>query len=41
MKAAMNRMGMEIGECRLPLYQMDERAFSALEAVLHKHGLID
>ena len=40
-KAAMNRMGMEVGECRLPLYQMDERAFSALEAVLHKHGLID
>ena len=39
-KAAMNRMGMAVGECRLPLWQMDEKPLAALEALLKKHGLI-
>lgn len=39
-KAAMNLMGKAVGECRLPLYHMDETALSALETVLKKHHLI-
>lgn len=39
-KAAMNLMGMDVGECRLPLYPMEDKALAALEAVLRRHGLI-
>ena len=39
-KAAMNRMGLEVGDCRLPLYRMEESAFAALEAVLQRYGLV-
>ncbi|MBQ4612785.1 MAG: 4-hydroxy-tetrahydrodipicolinate synthase [Clostridia bacterium] len=39
-KAAMNLMGMDVGECRLPLYPMEDKALTALEAVLRRHGLI-
>ena len=38
-KAAMNKMGMDVGECRLPLYPMEETALAALEAVMQRHGL--
>ena len=39
-KAAMNRMGLGVGDCRLPLYRMEESAFAALEAVLQRYGLV-
>lgn len=39
-KAAMNLMGMDVGECRLPLYPMEEKALAALENILCRHGLI-
>jgi 4-hydroxy-tetrahydrodipicolinate synthase len=39
-KAAMNLMGMNVGECRLPLYPMEDNALAALENVLRRHGLI-
>lgn len=39
-KAAMNLMGMNVGECRLPLYPMEDKALAALEAVLRRHGLV-
>ena len=39
-KAAMNRMGMNVGECRLPLYQMEEHALAELERVLRRHRLV-
>lgn len=39
-KAAMNLMGMNVGECRLPLYPMEDKALAALEATLRHHGLI-
>ena len=39
-KAAMNAMGMDVGDCRLPLYPMEERALEALTAVLCRHQLI-
>ena len=39
-KAAMNLMGMQVGECRLPLYPMEEPALAALEQVLRRHGLL-
>ena len=39
-KEAMNRMGMEVGDCRLPLYTMDPAAADALGALLTRHGLI-
>ncbi len=39
-KAAMNLMGMEVGDCRLPLYPMEEGALSSLAAVLRRYGLI-
>ncbi len=39
-KAAMNAMGMEVGECRLPLYPMEETAWETLQQVLRRHGLI-
>ena len=39
-KAAMELMGMGVGQCRLPLYQMDEQPLARLEQVLRRHGLI-
>lgn len=39
-KEAMNLMGMEVGECRLPLLGMDEAGRSKLAAVLTKYGLM-
>ena len=39
-KEAMNLMGMDVGECRLPLYGMDEGGKSKLAATLSKYGLL-
>ena len=39
-KAAMNAMGMNVGECRLPLYPMEDAALTALKNILRRHGLI-
>jgi penicillin-binding protein 1A len=39
-KAAMNLMEIPVGECRLPLYPMEERALDALAQVLRRHQLI-
>ena len=39
-KEAMNLMGMDVGECRLPLIGMSDAGREALAAVLKKHGLI-
>ncbi len=39
-KEAMNMMGMNVGECRLPLYEMDAAAKEKLRAVLERYDLI-
>ena len=39
-KEAMNRMGMAVGECRLPLYGMEPAAAEKLAGVLKHHGLV-
>ena len=39
-KAAMNAMGLSVGECRLPLCPMEDTALDALKAVLRRHQLI-
>ena len=39
-KEAMNLMGMGVGECRLPLYPMEEGAKEKLAKLLLRHGLI-
>jgi len=39
-KEAMNRMGMDVGECRLPLYHMGDNTAAVLQAELQKHGLV-
>lgn len=39
-KEAMNRMGMEVGGCRLPLYPMDSAAAEKLADILRHHGLV-
>ncbi len=39
-KEALNLMGWQVGECRLPLCNMDDAQRSALSAVMQKHGLI-
>ncbi len=39
-KEAMNMMGMNVGDCRLPLYRMTDSAREALRATLAKHGLV-
>ncbi len=39
-KEAMNQMGMNVGPCRLPLYEMDEKGKATLAAILRRHGLI-
>mgnify|MGYP000905319704 CR=1 FL=1 len=40
-KEAMNLMGMNVGPCRLPLYQMDDQSRQALAIVMRRHNLID
>ncbi len=39
-KEAMNIMGMNAGECRMPLYKMSDEGRNALEAVIKKYNLI-
>ncbi len=39
-KEAMNMMGMDVGDCRLPLYRMTDAARETLKACLAKHGLV-
>ena len=39
-KEAMNMMGMDVGDCRLPLYRMTDAARETLRATLAKHGLV-
>jgi len=39
-KEAMNMMGWELGECRLPLCGMDDATKAVLNAALKNHGLI-
>ena len=39
-KEAMNQMGFAVGECRLPLYPMEEGAKEKLAKLLLRHGLI-
>lgn len=38
-KEAMNRMGFQVGGCRLPLYEMEPAAAEKLAQVLKHHGL--
>ena len=39
-KEAMNMMGMDVGDCRLPLYRMSDDAREILRKSLAKHGLV-
>lgn len=39
-KAAMNLMGMDVGECRMPLTTMLDSDLDVLKAEMKKHGLI-
>ena len=39
-KEAMNMMGMNVGDCRLPLYRMSDDAREVLRKSLAKHGLV-
>ena len=39
-KAAMNLMGMNVGGCRLPLYEMENEAYSKLKAEMERQGLV-
>ena len=39
-KEAMNLMGMNVGDCRLPLYPMEEGAKEKLAQLLRRHGLL-
>lgn len=39
-KEALNQMGFEVGTCRLPLYEMEEKAKQHLRDVLTRHHLI-
>ena len=39
-KEAMNMMGMNVGDCRLPLYEMTADAKAKLRATLARHGLV-
>ena len=39
-KTAMNIMGMNVGELRLPLYKMNDKNKEALVNTLKKHNLI-
>lgn len=39
-KEAMNLMGKDVGECRLPLVKMEDKKIEALKKVLEKYGLV-
>ncbi len=39
-KEAMNMMGMDVGDCRLPLYRMNDAARETLRNTLARHGLV-
>ena len=39
-KEAMNLMGMNVGECRLPLYRMDDHSIEVLKKALQDAGLV-
>lgn len=39
-KAALNLMGFEVGQCRMPLAPMQENNLNVLIAEMKKHGLI-
>ncbi|MEE1137059.1 MAG: 4-hydroxy-tetrahydrodipicolinate synthase [Acutalibacteraceae bacterium] len=39
-KEAMNMMGMDVGDCRLPLYRMADVARETLRNTLARHGLV-
>ena len=39
-KEAMNMMGMDVGDCRLPLYRMSDAARATLRNTLARHGLV-
>ena len=39
-KEAMNRMGLAVGDCRLPLFPMEEGAAEKLGGILKHHGLL-
>ena len=39
-KAALNLMGYEVGECRMPLAPMSDSSMAALKSAMAKHGLI-
>ena len=39
-KAALNMMGFDAGECRMPLYHLSEANYKKLEKCMRKYGLI-
>jgi len=39
-KEAMNMMGMDVGDCRLPLFRMTDTARETLRNTLARHGLV-
>ena len=39
-KEALNMMGVNVGPCRMPLYEMSDEHKAVLRASLEKHGLI-
>lgn len=39
-KEALNQMGFAVGDCRLPLYAMDDGGKQKLNAILRKYGLV-
>lgn len=39
-KEALNQMGMDVGSCRLPLYDMDEAMKQKLNGVLRRYGVL-
>ena len=39
-KEAMNLMGLEVGECRLPLLKMTDAQIDTLKSTMQKHHLI-
>ena len=39
-KAAMNLIGFDCGECRMPLVEMNDANFEKLKACMEKYGLI-
>ena len=39
-KEALNIMGFEVGECRLPLVKMSDEKINSLKAIMEKHGLV-